>query len=425
MNQSNTMKKILLIILAGVTLNLGTFAQDSTAFVAEESISIPGGPTFPKSYASVQTLAGSNLRLTGDWTIEAWVKIGISNGQKHIVESYGFGNTGGFALRISGSKILAYQISGPSTSSSVIGTTVIPTGEWHHIAATLNETTDELSVYLDGVLEGTTTTTINTLNNNSALYIGARGDDQQVSGIVEIDNVRIWDNAKTASEISSDTLVCFTGNETGLLAMYDFENLSGSVLVDRTPNGNTGNLMNAAFSTRIYTCQQFVSSITVQGEAGASTITTNGGTLQMEATLLPLDATDSTYTWSVANVTGSASINTSGLLTANSNGTVTVTATANDETGITGTAVITLSNQVTGINKLIDNSLSIYPNPTSGLLEIISEFKINNVKILDFTGRVILSSNSNTVDLTSFENGIYFVEVKSNKGLTIKKVVKQ
>jgi len=78
-----------------------------------------------------------------------------------------------------------------------------------------------------------------------------------------------------------------------------------------------------------------VTGITVTG-AGSATIILNGGTLQMSATALPANATNQTVTWSVTNGTGSATINsTSGLLTATGAGTVTVTASAVDGSGIT------------------------------------------------------------------------------------------
>ena len=164
------MKKILLSLLTITAFSTGINAQDSTAFNASEAISFPSpAPSFPKSYALIPT-SGSNLILTGDWTLEAWINITFSNGQMHIIESYSTGDTGGFALRISSNRVQAYQIRNQANNSSyVTGTTVIPTGEWHHIAATLNETTDELKVYLDGVLDGTSTTTIATLNNKPKL----------------------------------------------------------------------------------------------------------------------------------------------------------------------------------------------------------------------------------------------------------------
>jgi uncharacterized protein YjdB len=72
-----------------------------------------------------------------------------------------------------------------------------------------------------------------------------------------------------------------------------------------------------------------VTSVTVTGTGGAITITVDNGTLQMIATVLPEDATDKTVVWSVANGTGSASISSTGLLTAITDGTVIVKATAN------------------------------------------------------------------------------------------------
>jgi len=100
-------------------------------------------------------------------------------------------------------------------------------------------------------------------------------------------------------------------------------------------------------------------------------------------------------------------------------------------TALDSAQVVTLYNEanpvapIDGINNVFSNSINIYPNPTNGLINISTENTLNNVRILDFTGRVILTSKSKTIDLTSFENGIYFVEVKTNKGMSIKKVVKQ
>lgn len=86
-------------------------------------------------------------------------------------------------------------------------------------------------------------------------------------------------------------------------------------------------------------------SIAVTGAAGATTIAVDNGTLQMSAAILPAWADNKIVTWSVAPGTGTATISTAGVVTAVTNGTVTVTATANDGSGVTGTRVLTLSNQ--------------------------------------------------------------------------------
>jgi hypothetical protein len=275
------MKKLILNILAisALSFNANSQINDTVAYrpTQQENLPPPIG-TIPAKFAAVQTLTGSNLRLTDDWTIEAWVKVVFPANQIHIVETYGFGNTGGFALRLTGSKIHAYQIANPTANNTVIGNTTIPAGEWHHIAATLNETTQELKVYLDGVLDGTVTATIPTENTNPGLNIGARGDDNQVTGIVEIDNVKIWEKAKTETEIQSDTLACLTGNEVGLVAWYNFEDNSSATLIDISGNNNNGTYMNFDgfdFNERIYTCHEPSSASVIENEIDNVTLYPN------------------------------------------------------------------------------------------------------------------------------------------------------
>jgi len=85
-----------------------------------------------------------------------------------------------------------------------------------------------------------------------------------------------------------------------------------------------------------------VTSISVSGKAGASTVV-NGKTLQINATVLPSNASDKSVTWSVASGTGSATIGSSGLLKGTKAGTVTVTAKAKDGSGVKGSKVITVT----------------------------------------------------------------------------------
>jgi hypothetical protein len=83
----------------------------------------------------------------------------------------------------------------------------------------------------------------------------------------------------------------------------------------------------------------WVTAITVIGSTVA-----DGATLQMVANVSPVNATDASVTWSVVNGTGTATINSStGLLTATSAGDVLVIATANDASGISGSATVTIT----------------------------------------------------------------------------------
>ncbi|HQD54813.1 MAG TPA: Ig-like domain-containing protein, partial [Peptococcaceae bacterium] len=93
-----------------------------------------------------------------------------------------------------------------------------------------------------------------------------------------------------------------------------------------------------------------VTAITVITEGG-QTIIEKGQSVQMIALITPENATNKTVTWSVVNGTGSATINaTTGLLTATGGGTVTVIATANDGSGVTGELELTIIVPVTGVS---------------------------------------------------------------------------
>ena len=161
-----------------------------------------------------------------------------------------------------------------------------------------------------------------------------------------------------------------------------------------------------------------VNSITVEGLGGVSTITTLGGTLQMVEKVLPANATDNSVTWSVVNGTGSATISAVGLLTATGDGTVTVTATANDAPGISGSTVITISNQTVGITKLYENNILVYPNPATDYITI--EAKFQKILIYSLDGKLVLSSYSTEpnekLDISSLSTGSYILQLINFEG---------
>lgn len=74
------------------------------------------------------------------------------------------------------------------------------------------------------------------------------------------------------------------------------------------------------------------------------------------------------------------------------------------------------------------NSLIIYPNPTSNIIDIKSReniFTNFKVYIINALGEVVLGSEKTTVDLSSISSGLYSVELKTIEGKTFRsKVVK-
>ena len=93
-----------------------------------------------------------------------------------------------------------------------------------------------------------------------------------------------------------------------------------------------------------------VTTIIVSGSNSLNKITTKGGSLQMTKVVKPGEATNQKVTWSVANGTdsgrnGQATISAIGKLTAISNGTVTVKATATDGSGVYGEFNVIITGQ--------------------------------------------------------------------------------
>lgn len=76
---------------------------------------------------------------------------------------------------------------------------------------------------------------------------------------------------------------------------------------------------------------------------------------------------------------------------------------------------------------VLNQNLMIFPNPTSGLVNINSNQNINKIEVLDLTGRVIVSELRNTtqttIDLSKLNNGVYFVKVNTEKGNYTQKIV--
>lgn len=81
-----------------------------------------------------------------------------------------------------------------------------------------------------------------------------------------------------------------------------------------------------------------------------------------------------------------------------------------------------------GIDEL-SSAFNLYPNPANDRLHIESKVKINEVTIYDVYGRQqelsAISGQQTVIDVTSLNNGIYFVKIVTDNGEVIKRFVKQ
>lgn len=93
-----------------------------------------------------------------------------------------------------------------------------------------------------------------------------------------------------------------------------------------------------------------------------------------------------------------------------------------------GTACQKESENMTYSKNIGSSSLSIFPNPTSGVVNInINDKTIDKVEVVDALGNTVLSAeyddNEVSIDLTKFGTGVYFVKVTSEDDTVVEKVV--
>lgn len=74
-----------------------------------------------------------------------------------------------------------------------------------------------------------------------------------------------------------------------------------------------------------------------------------------------------------------------------------------------------------GLNDLNNDLIKVYPNPSNGLINIETGFDDYNLMVSDEAGRVIIDVNLKqskySTDLSDYEDGIYYIEIKSKDSI--------
>jgi hypothetical protein len=163
----------------------------------------------------------------------------------------------------------------PSLNHPITGTAVIPLGEWHHVAATYDGSTWNL--YVVGALDATLS--VGRPANAATNVVTALGTSLSTavtpaplgffSGAV--DEVRIWNVARTLTQIQAEKNNEFTGTSPNLLARYGLNEGVGTSFGDSSGNNIGGTTVaNPAWTT------QFVPP--APGNAAPNAPTVNGPT---------------------------------------------------------------------------------------------------------------------------------------------------
>ena len=193
---------------------------------------------------------------TDNLTFEAMIK--ISSAQSNysgIITKASITASQNFGLQfvVMGNK-LSVEFQG---NISVTGTTDLNDSNWHHVALVVNRTTNNIKLYVDGVLDASLTNgSIGgaNLSNPVNMFIGK---DRTSTEFLEanIDEVRIWNVARTAEQLFGSIFCELQGSETGLIAYYKFNqgvseanNSTIASLSNTVSGGVNGTFTNFAFN---------------------------------------------------------------------------------------------------------------------------------------------------------------------------------
>ena len=191
----------------------------------------------------------ASLDITSAITLEAWIRpdsLANSKSQDRVIEKnvlrtdVSTGDTG-CAFGSNGDVQWRARIGG--LNRRICGGS-LTLGVWQHIAGTYDGST--FTLYIDGAAVASTSRSGSIATNSDPLTFGNwSGGPRPFDG--SMDEVRIWNRALSAGEISANRDVELTGTETGLVAYYRFNEGSGQTAADEgaTP-ANDGTLGSAA-----------------------------------------------------------------------------------------------------------------------------------------------------------------------------------
>jgi hypothetical protein len=150
--------------------------------------------------------------ISGSYTKEAWININSLAANNNIISGTA---TAFWAPASAGSRLMAGHGGG---FNQVQDPTPLVAATWYHVAVTYNATTQEMRLYKNGVLVNSASGVA--AYTETAQFIGAFNAGFVFSG--RIDEVRIWNVERSATDIAASMSCTLTGDEPGLLAYYDF-----------------------------------------------------------------------------------------------------------------------------------------------------------------------------------------------------------
>jgi len=217
--------------------NNGGVTEVTTSLPFAQSTSCADLEASSTQSLSIADASQTGLDLTGDFTFEFWVKFESLPSSGAFMWLIGKDDSGqrqyDFRLHNDGGtlKLEVFIFQDGTTYDNVTANWTPSTGTWYHVALTCdisNTIATEFEFFVDGSSIGNgsvvTDGSVATIQNATAVfYLGyfGTGGGSYLDG--QLDDVRIWSDIRTSTEITDNKDIELTGTETNLVAYWPFE----------------------------------------------------------------------------------------------------------------------------------------------------------------------------------------------------------
>ncbi len=219
----------------------------------------------------------------GSFTVEAWIKrAGSGTGFFTIAGKQVASGGAGWFFRFN-DDVLSFA----AGMNSVNTTATITDTAWHHVAAVHDATAKTVAIYIDGELsERASFTHPSSSDSIEALGLGFKPNyGEYFAG--SLDDVRLWNTARTLAEIREFMHTPLSGAESGLVGYWNFEGTGPTVENYTIVAGLDGTVQNVGGAAERVS-GNIGYSVTIAEDSGATTLRLGGSDFEHNATTFAL-----------------------------------------------------------------------------------------------------------------------------------------
>jgi hypothetical protein len=334
---------------------------------------IPRSISFNGTNQYLTNSSPTSLNVGSAVTVEAWVRPNATQGDATFngIVSWGPRSGTGTSMLLSIDNNLRPTMATWGNDYAPGTGTALTAGEWNHLACVVNGTT--VQFYINGTLTHTGTLGVTPNIQNGVLNIGCTDNPgRYFAG--QIDEVRIWNVARSAADIASARHQNINNASSGwnnLVAYYKLNEASG-VLYDHSRNTNNLSRVNSAPSVDLHPASpNTISAQTIcNGSSTTFTVTNTNANSRL------------TYSWSVpSGVT---------IVSGGTTPTVSVTGSNSTTSPITYTLTVTESHSNECHIETQTASLTVRPTPAASISGSVTVCKDAPAPTITFTNPTTL-----------------------------------